>query len=109
MAKKPPYSDNVKSAIYGAVFTTVVLGFIMRENYVRSEASRIYQEVDGAISELDGKKGTSITDWNMIYQRALGRELKLGEHPLESGLEDLIIIENNLPKIISDKVITQIK
>lgn len=105
---KKQYSDNVKSAICGAIFTVVTLGFIIRENYVGGEVSRIYQKVHESISGLDGKEGTTLSDWNLMYQKALGRELRLGEHPLESDLEDLIIIENNLSEV-SKNILTKTK
>lgn len=108
MAKKP-YSDDVKSAICGALFTGAVLGFIGWDAYVNGEISRIYDKVNRSISGLDGRSGTSLGDWNILYQKVLGRELNLGEHPKSSGLAELMKIENALPDVVKNIRLSHIK
>ena len=96
------YSDNIKSAICGGIFTLSVIGFLCHRSYMGAKKTEIYQKIDRSISGLDHRpETTSLTDWNIAYQRGIGRELKLGEHPLESNLEDLVKIETNLANILS--------
>lgn len=104
------YSDNVKSVICGALFTGAVMGSLAYHSYARREVSRIYEMVNGAISALDGRPATtSLSDWNILYQKVFGRELNLGERPGDSGLAELMKIEAELPKILEGIRLTQIK
>ena len=104
------YSDNVKSAICGGLLAGTVIGSLIYHSYVMGEVSRIYEKVDGTISALDGRPATtSLGDWNILYQKVLGRELNLGEHPRDSGLAELMKIEAELPKILEGIRLSQIK